>query len=627
MKKIFFCVLCLNVVITYAQKEAFDLITYTPPKAWKKQPAEGAVQFSKEDATKGTYCMITVFKAVAGTANSKENFDMAWTSLVKETVTVSTAPEMQPAATENGWEVQSGYAPFENDGNKGVVVLVTSSGFEKMMNIVILTNTDVYEKNITAFLESIDLKKPEISSPPIESNNPVNTAIAGTWGKAGSVNPAYNDAYATSIAGYTKDQYTFNSNGSYHFISKTFRMSYDKILLVKESGTYQVSENNITINPQTSVIEAWSKKDGVDKWGKLLSSQKRTIEKITYQFTKHYFSGIQQWNLVLQGGKTTQRDGPFSTNTTFTNAWYYSPITSNNPLIELPGGQQLATEELKQEDKIQQPAANGFAFTTTNFDDGWTSIVQEDWVQTTKGNIKVLIHYPNKKADDYNPDLLGGLKNAWNVLVAPKYSSATNMEFKPLHSWQSIEFAEADMVEKATGKKVHVALFKKNYSGGNGKFLEFITADKNAFEKVFGAYINDASADNWDKIAAMANYNKFAIAASDLKGKWTNNFTGMTQYVNAYTGASAGADTHASNQNFEFTAGNTYKWDLAVASGFIGNIKFQGVKSSGKFSVPNNWQVYFSDIEGKPKTYNAFFTCIKGARILWIDDIGYGKKE
>lgn len=99
----------------------------------------------------------------------------------------------------------------------------------------------------------------------------------------------------------------------------------------------------------------------------------------------------------------------------------------------------------------------------------------------------------------------------------------------------------------------------------------------------------------------MANYNKFAVAASDLKGKWTSNYTGLTQYVNANTGASAGADTHASNQNFEFNAANSYKWDISVASGFVGNIKFQNAKSNGKFSMNGNWQINFSDIEGKPK--------------------------
>jgi len=59
---------------------------------------------------------------------------------------------------------------------------------------------------------------------------------------------------------------------------------------------------------------------------------------------------------------------------------------------------------------------------------------------------------PNKRADTYNSVLLDGLKNAWNILVAPRYSSASNFEFKPIQSWQSIEFAEADMIENATGK-------------------------------------------------------------------------------------------------------------------------------------------------------------------------------
>ena len=201
------------------------------------------------------------------------------------------------------------------------------------------------------------------------------------------------------------------------------------------------------------------------------------------------------------------------------------------------------------------------------------------------------------------------------------------MEFKPLYSWQSIEFAEADMVEKNTGKTVHVVFFKKLFNSGSGRYLEFITSDKNAFENEFGAYSNESLAAIWDKMAAMVNYNKFAVAAADLSGKWSSNFTGMTQYVNAYTGANAGANTHASNENFEFTAGNTYKWDLGVASGFVGNIKFQSVKSNGKFTVVNNWQVNFSDIEGKPKTYHVQFVCIKGARVLWIGETGFGKKE
>jgi hypothetical protein len=350
---------------------------------------------------------------------------------------------MQPPSTENGWEAQSGYAPFEKDGNKGVVLLITSSGFEQMVNIVILTNTDVYKKNINQFLESVAFKKPRIP-------------------------------------------------------------------------------NNQTNNKA-------------------------------------------------------------------------------------------------------KPVSNGFQFTTTNFDDGWTSTVQEDWVQVTKGNIKVLIHYPNKQADAWNASLLDGLKNAWNILVAPRYSSANNMEFKPLSNWEAIEFAEADMVENTTGQNVHVVFFRINSNSGRRTYLEFITPDKNTFEQEFGPYHQSSS--GWDKMVQMANYNRFAVAASDLAGKWTSDFSGAIQYVNAFTGFDAGMDTHASKENFQFNPGGNYTWDLGVASGAVGNIKFQSRNSRGNYSMNGNWQLSLSDIEGKPRTYNVQFSCIKGLRVLWIDGRAFAKKE
>jgi hypothetical protein len=138
------------------------------------------------------------------------------------------------------------------------------------------------------------------------------------------------------MAGYSKDQYTLNADGTYTFVSKTFRMSYDKIILIRESGTYKISGNMITIAPKKSVVQAWSKLNGGDGWGRLLSTSTRKLETVTYRFTKHYFSGIQLWNLVLQADTATDRDGPFSNNKLFENAWYYSPISANNPLIELP---------------------------------------------------------------------------------------------------------------------------------------------------------------------------------------------------------------------------------------------------------------------------------------------------
>jgi len=457
MKQLLIVIICLLFfsISSLAQTlESFDIATFQAPESWHRQASQNSMQISTEDKTNGTYCLITLFKSIPGTNNSKENFDAAWETVVKGTVNVSTAPQMASPAKENEWEVQSGVAAFEKNKEKGIAMLVTISGFGKMVNVMILTNTQAYEQNISAFLDSVSLKKP-----------------------------------------------------------------------LGETAT------------------------------------------------------------------STARNA--------------SAASSQTALPAL--------------------AASGYGFAITKFDDGWTSTAQDDWVQVTRGSSKVLIHYPNKSADAYNSVVLEGLKNAWNVLVAPRYSTAGNFEFKPITGWQAIEFAEADAVEKTTGKNVHVVLFKMNYSSGGGRYLEFITPNKNSFEQEFGAYHQTTS--GWEKLENMANYNKFGIAAADLKGNWTNDFSGSLSYVNAYTGASAGTDTHASIENFSFGPGNAYRWNLGVASGAVGNIRFQGVKSSGRFSVPGIWQATFSDIEGKPRTFNAYFSCIKRARILWLDGKAFGKLE
>jgi len=495
MKKLMLlCLLTVFAKNTFAQKQTFDLTTFTPPTGWDKKEGKDAVQISKHDEKSDSHCLITLYKSTPCIADSKENFDKAWTSLVKETITVSAAPEMQPAATENGWEIQSGHAPYESEGTGGVAMLVTASGAEKMVNMIILTNTDVYEKEMTAFIESISLKKletlpvgqpenpqqsPNTSketfdlitySPPkgytknveealvsytitdskkntwcrinvikstiskgtveadfenewqdliVKNYQPSNTrkenevkeaegwkikaasstftfdskeamamlttasgydrcvsivavtnnkdylkdvqeliasvelikpdvpssetpiaaddesSIIGTWVRSASNQSDY--SVNNGISGNTKSQYSFNSNGTYTFYAKSFQMTYNKLLLARESGSYKLSvEDNITqitINPQKSIIEEWSKENGTDKWGKLLSTQGRKLEIVTYGFFKHYAAGVQKWYLVLDGVNPTQRDGPYNGGSLFSNAWMYGP--GDYP-IELP---------------------------------------------------------------------------------------------------------------------------------------------------------------------------------------------------------------------------------------------------------------------------------------------------
>lgn len=275
-----------------------------------------------------------------------------------------------------------------------------------------------------------------------------------------------------------------------------------------------------------------------------------------------------------------------------------------------------------------KPVSNGFHFTTTNFDDGWVAIPKEDWVLATKGNIKALIHYPNKQADEYNPDGDVALKNAWNILVAPRYSNATNMFFKNGDQFFSLpNYGSAEMTDNATGKRVYVVFYQRTYYTGNNKYVEIIASSQAAFEQQFGNYETNKANKTWDALNNLQNYNKFAVAASDLNGTWTTDFGAAISYVNVYTGLDAGMMTHSSTESFQFTGGSKYAWSLSVASGWAGDIRFAGAKSAGTVSVPDNWHIQFSDIEGKPRKYEAMFSCIKGLRILWLDGKAYAKKD
>ena len=599
--KHFIILLFLFAGIDALTQQQFDIVNFTAPNSWENKPNEAGIQFIKEDTATGGYCVITLYKSVPAAADSKESFTLAWASLVKEIIKIDDAPTMAPSETEDGFEIVTGHTPFEREGIKGVAILVSSTGFGKTVNIIILTNTDIFEKQITAFLESITIKKEE------------ETALTGVWGVS-STTASYNNM--NSSEGSIVKQYIFNADGTYNFYIKTFQYQLENLLFTRETGKYSISGNNITIDPQKSVTESWTRKDGTDKFGKLISSQKRELEKITYQF--HIEQFVTGRSLVLKAAKSTKRDGAY--NNYEKDAWLY-PAKTEIEIIKLPG----AEETTNTNPPVKALTTDGYTFNTSNFDDGWTSTVQEDWVQVTKGTTRVLIHYPNKEADGYMADAMERLKNAWTRLVASKYSNMSAVEYKPIRGWESMEIAEADAVDNATNQPVHIVLFKKNYYGGSGKYLECITPDKNLFVQEFGEF--DPNASGWEKLEVMANYNKFAVAAADLTGKWTNNFTGTLQYVNAYTGLDAGMSSHASNQNFQFNPGNTYNWDLAVASGMVGNLKFQNVKSSGKFSMVNNWQIHFSDMEGKPKTYDVAFTCMKGFRMLWIDGTLYGDRK
>lgn len=435
--------------VAFSQQQTFDIINFTPPKDWQKKTAEGGggLQFSTEDAAKGTYCIITLFKAIPATANAKNNFDAAWTDLVKGMVTVSADPEMTEPATEEGWEAQSGYAPFESEGTKGVVVLVTSTGFGKMINIIILTNTDVYEKEMTAFLESVSFQKENMA--PEKTSDPVNTTV--------------------------------------------------------------------------------------------------------------------------------------------------TPVTGD------------------------------FDFTSTNFDDGWRSVIQDDWVFVSKDDIKVYLWYALQyNASDFSGTGVVDRDYYWDNYVS-KYFTIETKQYKDngevLGSLKP-SYVEGWATDKQTGERRFIGM-RLDISPNTAYITIGSAKDEESlweqFPKANGGAFSPSDLSN------MGGYNKFAITANDVLGTWQDGNTSTAQWYyvtpSGYEGY-AGMTVAARSATFNFNEGGNYTSIHNGATGAVGNMSTFQQNYKGKYTV-SNWNLTATNrFNGKTDNFEAWFVAIRGGRILKLRDGG-----
>ncbi len=268
-------------------------------------------------------------------------------------------------------------------------------------------------------------------------------------------------------------------------------------------------------------------------------------------------------------------------------------------------------------------AYGGFHFDQTNFEDGWTSVVKLDWVEVTRGTMKVLLHYP-REGTIVPGDPGYKLANAWNILVAPRYSNLQNwFVAETITSFNADDVASASVQELATGDSKYVVLFRRT-----GYWMEFVAPDKATFMQNFqNIDINTVTWQSplttYDVLDAISGKNYFAVHPTDLSGEWTNSFGSMQNYYNIYTGSAVGTYTYNSYLYFNYKPNNAYDWKIQVVAGYEGQYGYQEANSSGVFSVPNPWQIDYSWIENGAKSYDVYYSAIKDGRLLWMRDRGF----
>ncbi len=280
---------------------------------------------------------------------------------------------------------------------------------------------------------------------------------------------------------------------------------------------------------------------------------------------------------------------------------------------------QTTTNTLPANNNTQPATGSTYTFIKSNFDDGWVSTVQNDYVLVEKNNNSVYLNFPVP----YNASQFSGtgIRDAefyWDNYVtklfttkSKQYNDGVSMVLKP-------PYMEGYATDKRTGKSCFIGMYLLIMP--NAASVVIGTApDEKAFRNLFPKANDPFGSD----LADMTRYNKFAIAASDVIGKWQNGNTSTAQWY--YVSPSgyenyAGMTLAATSATFDFKSNGTYSSIHNGATGAVGNMSTFQQEYKGNYTV-TNWNITATNRwQGKTEKFDASFMAIRGGRILKLNN-------
>ena len=137
--------LCLIIsVLSFSQTETFDIVSYTPPKDWKKEIKPGVINYLKINEATGAFCVIAMYASSASTGDAEKDFKNDWKELVETPYKAEPNPQTETQTTGDGWKVVTGAAAVKLDGFDIYILLTVASGFGKTVSVRCSMNDQSY---------------------------------------------------------------------------------------------------------------------------------------------------------------------------------------------------------------------------------------------------------------------------------------------------------------------------------------------------------------------------------------------------------------------------------------------------------------------------------------------------
>jgi len=306
--------------------------TFTAPAGHSRNVSGDHVAFQKITGT--NFCAYTLFTARAPGASTDEDVAFEINNTISKNFTQTNVTKSAAKAKHLSYVAMS-VTMTDADGDTFALTHYTLLPKGGVSTLIAAANTaaQLAKCPTKALLDSIRLT----SAPASPTSTTTATAttppptgsiqVTGAWaGGSSAANSGFGDS-----SGSIKRQYTFNADGTYrHHVEAWGGETKNGFYFLRdEIGTYTISGDQLTITPSKAT------RTEIDENKKTKQVTNAPLETVTYAIQKHYFAGIQKWNLVMTTAKETDRDGRFSSSSSFPSSylladtykpeWRYTP--------------------------------------------------------------------------------------------------------------------------------------------------------------------------------------------------------------------------------------------------------------------------------------------------------------
>lgn len=87
-----YTILMVLTVHASAQKQTFDVISFSIPQGWQQRQNDTTIQLSAADKKTSGYAMVIITRATPSTASAHENFNSKWAAAIKSRIQLDGAP-------------------------------------------------------------------------------------------------------------------------------------------------------------------------------------------------------------------------------------------------------------------------------------------------------------------------------------------------------------------------------------------------------------------------------------------------------------------------------------------------------------------------------------------------------